>query len=310
MHKVLLEWFEKHGRHELPWRQTQDVYKIYLSEIMLQQTQVSRVESEYYPKFLKRFPTLKDLAQASENEVLALWSGLGYYSRARNLLQCAKICQDALPKEPRALMKLPGIGTYTANAICAFAYNQPVAVVDTNIKRVLMRFFALKNEKEVHQKAQMLLNTEVPKEHNLALMDLGSLICTPKNPRCNQCPLQQWCLGKETPHAFGKGKAVKREEKVIHFGIFVQKGHIALQRSTQNLYKNMWILPTIESAKHPFATFRHSYTKYNIQATLTFLNQKPPNTHLIPLQELSTYPVASIAQKGIKKAIKFLQADL
>ncbi|BAF69320.1 A/G-specific adenine glycosylase [Nitratiruptor sp. SB155-2] len=310
MHKVLLEWFEKHGRHELPWRQTQDVYKIYLSEIMLQQTQVSRVEGEYYPKFLKRFPTLKALAQASENEVLALWSGLGYYSRARNLLQCAKICKDTLPKEPKELMKLPGIGTYTANAICAFAYNQPVAVVDTNIKRVIMRFFALQDEKEVQQKAQMILNTNEPKKHNLALMDLGSLLCTPKNPLCDQCPIQQWCAGKESPHSFGKTKKTKREEKVIHFGIFLQSGHIAMERSNKNLYKNMFILPAIESAPKPFATFKHSYTKYNIQATLTLLNKRPPNTHLIPLQALSAYPVASIALKGIKKAIKHLQEDL
>ncbi|MDQ7059837.1 MAG: hypothetical protein Q9M43_01345 [Sulfurimonas sp.] len=153
--KSLLDWYEKQARLSLPWRTTTNIYHIYLSEIMLQQTQVSRVEAEYYPRFLQRFPTLLSLSRASIEEVNALWSGLGYYRRAKNLHATAQLSPAGLPSTMSELMQLPGIGKYTASAICSFGYKQTLSVVDTNIKRVLKRYFAqeIPSDKEVWQLA-------------------------------------------------------------------------------------------------------------------------------------------------------------
>ena len=132
-----MQWYETNGRHDLPWRNTDDVYHIYLSEIMLQQTQVNRVRDEYYPQFLEKFPSLEVLANAEQDEVLTAWSGLGYYSRARNLHKTAIASPNSLPSIEQELIKLPGIGRYTASAICSFGHNQKIPVVDTNIARVV-----------------------------------------------------------------------------------------------------------------------------------------------------------------------------
>jgi A/G-specific adenine glycosylase len=158
IHTQLLYWYKKDGRHHLPWRNTTNIYHIYLSEIMLQQTQVNRVMEEYYPNFIEKFPTLEELANAKEEEVLAAWSGLGYYSRARNLHKTAKQVKNKMPNEYKSLLVLPGIGKYTASAICSFGYHQSIVVVDTNIARVIRRFFALNdtNEKDVEKKANIL----------------------------------------------------------------------------------------------------------------------------------------------------------
>ena len=171
----LLEWYKIYGRHSLPWRNTDDMYHIYLSEIMLQQTQVNRVMEEYYPQFLEKFPSLKILAEANQEDVLSAWSGLGYYSRARNLHKTAQLCPDILPNTQEELLELPGIGRYTASAICSFGHNQTIPVVDTNIARVIKRFFALLNPKDatIWNSATSFVNTKQPRHHNLALMDLG-----------------------------------------------------------------------------------------------------------------------------------------
>ncbi|MBY0354265.1 MAG: hypothetical protein K2Q12_00885, partial [Rickettsiales bacterium] len=138
-HQTIHDWYAAHGRHSLPWRLTRDPYAIYVSEIMLQQTQVATVLTRFYHPFLARFPTLQSLADASQEEVLKAWEGLGYYSRARNLHQAAKICAPTLPTTVEGLLELPGIGRNTAHAIAAFAYHQPVAVMEANVKRVLHR---------------------------------------------------------------------------------------------------------------------------------------------------------------------------
>ena len=175
----LQEWYVNHGRHDLPWRNTDNMYHIYLSEIMLQQTQVSRVLEEYYPQFLEKYPTLMSLASAPQEDVLSAWSGLGYYSRARNLHKTAIACPESLPKTQEELMKLPGIGRYTASAICSFGHEQNIPVVDTNIARVIKRFFSLLEPKEVTlwSHAKEFVNNNESRHHNLALMDLGSLVC-------------------------------------------------------------------------------------------------------------------------------------
>ena len=191
--KAIFEWYHINGRHDLPWRQTEDAYKIYLSEIMLQQTQVKTVLERFYFPFLKRFPTLESVAKAPLDDVLKAWEGLGYYTRAKNLHHTAMTCEKALPSSPEELGGLKGIGKSTAHAICAFAYKQALPILDANVKRVLCRFYGLecKDEKVLWQKAWELLDTKHPYEYNQAMMDIGSMVCTPKEPQCDRCPLDR-----------------------------------------------------------------------------------------------------------------------
>ncbi len=210
----ILAWQEKHGRQGLPWQSTQDPYKVWLSEIMLQQTQVMTVLA-YYPRFLKRFSSVRALAAATQDEVLALWSGLGYYSRARNLHRCAiTVVNDyegQFPKTAEQLQSLPGIGRSTAAAIAAFCYGERVAILDANVKRVLTRILGFSedlaqqsNERLLWDKATDLLPTEslasaMPR-HTQAMMDLGATVCTTRKPACILCPLSPLCV------AFQQGK--------------------------------------------------------------------------------------------------------
>lgn len=304
VHAKLLEWFEKEGRHHLPWRNTDNIYHIYLSEIMLQQTQVNRVMEEYYPKFLERFPTLGSLANASLEEVLSLWSGLGYYSRAKNLHESAKISQDTLPNNFKELQKLPGIGRYTASAICSFGYNQCVAVVDTNIKRVLCRVFRLAqtNDKVVWEKAEAFLNKELPKEHNLALMDLGSMLCTPKAPKCNICPLKHFCQGKEQAEQL---TTVKKKEYVamdLFFGICIKEEKIAMTPSQNGMYKGMLLLPQVDPIEEEFlGSYKHAYTKYRLTVKLYRSDRVPEDVVWVDLERFLDGHYPSL----VKKAAKF-----
>ena len=298
--KRLLEWYEANGRHDLPWRQSRDPYRVYISEIMLQQTQVERVRSHYYPAFLAKFPTLSALAKAPLDEVLALWSGLGYYQRARNLHKTALLCPDGLPKSLEELKKLPGIGDYTAAAICSFAYDQPVAVVDTNIKRLLSRLFALSSPtpSKLWHVASQLLHPKRPRDHNLALMDLGALVCTAQNPKCEACPLTHLCQA-EDPLLFGQNKRQKRKDTTLHFGISIQDGKLAMVRSQKRLYEGMLLFPPVSPTSEPLVTYRHSYTRYNLTIHLHSLPTPPKNAVWIDIQRLQEYPLASLATKGI-----------
>lgn len=300
----LLEWFEKHGRHELPWRQTRDIYKVYLSEVMLQQTQVSRVKEHYYPLFLEKYPSLEDLATANLDEVLSDWSGLGYYTRARNLHACAQLCaKNGLPQQMEELQKLPGLGRYTASAVCSFALEQKVAVVDTNIKRVLKRYFALLDEKELQKRAEEFLNTSHPRAHNLALMDLGSLVCTPKNPTCKACPLMLTCKGKDDPLTYSTTKKTQYENLELFLGVCIKEDKIALVKSEEKLYKGLYILPSIEPIEERFiASFKHSYTKYRISVSLYKTTQIPEKSKWFSYENLLQAPISSMT----KKALKFL----
>ena len=263
----LLEWFATHGRHDLPWRKTDDPYHIYVSEIMLQQTQVERVLDKY-PIFLKRFPSLEALAKASSDEVLALWSGLGYYRRALAMHKCAKQCDGELPRSVKELLKLPGIGKYTAHAIVSFAYEATVPVVDVNIERLLRRYFGLTgSQKEVWTKAEEYLNFAYPKEHNLALMDLGAMVCT-ASPKCEICPLQKSCRGKEEPLAYWDKKQKMREKLTLRFALMQKDDQIAFVPSGGSMYRGMLLLPKIAPTTKPIAHTKHNYTKYNIDAYL------------------------------------------
>ena len=200
--RKLLAWYDKEKR-DLPWRNTKDPYRIWVSEIMLQQTQVKTV-IPYYERWIRTFPTIENLSNAPEQKVLKLWEGLGYYSRAKNLKKASQIiCKEMnkeLPKTVKALQKLPGIGRYTAGAISSIAFGLKAPVLDGNIKRVLSRLFCINengttsaSEKILWQKSEDLVPDRRPGDFNQALMELGATICTPNSPLCQQCPLQNKC---------------------------------------------------------------------------------------------------------------------
>jgi A/G-specific adenine glycosylase len=201
----LLDWFRMH-RRALPWRASPDAYRVWVAEIMLQQTRIAAV-LPYYERFLARFPDVESLARAREEDVLRLWSGLGYYSRARNFHRAAKeVVSRHQGKFPRGLadaLALPGIGRYTAAAVLSIAYNVPVSVLDGNVARVLARLRAVRGDlrsagrwQRLSETAQQLLPRNAPSDWNQALMELGETICTPLSPRCGECPLSRWCRAR------------------------------------------------------------------------------------------------------------------
>jgi A/G-specific adenine glycosylase len=204
----LIRWHKSHGRHDLPWQKTTDPYRVWLSEIMLQQTQVSTA-TPYYARFLERFPALTDLAAAPVDEVMALWSGLGYYARARNLYACANaIVRDhrgQFPRSPEALAALPGIGRSTANSIATFCFGAKAPILDGNVKRVLCRAYGIEGvptggavEKQLWALAETLMPARHGDIYNQAQMDLGATVCTRSKPRCADCPLQDICVANAT----------------------------------------------------------------------------------------------------------------
>lgn len=229
-HTRLQRWYQAHGRTGLPWRNTDDAYAIYISEIMLQQTQVKTVLERYYHPFLKRFPTLAALAESDADDVLTAWQGLGYYNRALNLRAAAKACNGRLPDTLDGLIALPGIGRNTAHAICAFAYHKPVPVMEANVKRVLARVFAMSEprEQELWDKAEALLDRKHPFDYNQAMMDIGAMVCTRRKPSCSQCPLNTICKGKATPESYPTPKRKKATP--------VHRKNIAVLRNAEGMY--------------------------------------------------------------------------
>lgn len=303
-HIKLLQWYEKNGRHDLLWRNTKEIYHVYLSEIMLQQTQVNRVMNEYYPKFLEKFPTLKKLAEASLEDVLSCWSGLGYYSRARNLHKTAQLSNDTFPTSMEELQKLPGIGKYTASAICSFGYHQQVSVVDTNIARVLKRYFALVEVSDslIWKYADNFLNPNETRSHNLALMDLGAMICLPLNPLCPLCPLSKGCDGKETPELYTQKKKKEYESLDLFYALYTKDSKIALVKTTGKMYKGMLELPTVDPCDENFiGEFNHSYTKYRLRVKLYKVDNVTDEVIWIDFDEIDTTPISSLTKKALHK---------
>ena len=201
----LLAWFRAQKR-DLPWRRSRNPYRVWIAEIMLQQTRIAAV-LPYYRRFLRRFPRVESLAAAREAEVLKMWSGLGYYSRARNLHRAARqiiaVHGGKFPREWEQALALPGIGAYTAAAVLSIAYDAPLAVLDGNVARVLARLGAMRGElrepsrwKYLQKAAQRLLAAEAPGDWNQALMELGETICTPQSPRCGECPVAEYCRAR------------------------------------------------------------------------------------------------------------------
>jgi A/G-specific adenine glycosylase len=261
----VLTWFAKRQR-DLPWRRTQDPYRIWLSEIMLQQTRVAAV-IPYYERFLASFPNVRALARARADRVLASWAGLGYYSRARNLLSAAKeiVARHAgrFPREYEAALSLPGIGRYTAAAVLSIAYHEPHAVVDGNVARVLSRIGAWPGDirapaarRKLEAAAQDLLAPNAPGDWNQAMMELGATVCTPKSPRCGECPAAKWCRARKLgiveklPSAHKKRATVK--VTLAAAVILDSRGRTLLVRQTAGdgaLFSRMWQFPALETSK-------------------------------------------------------------
>ena len=215
----LLQWYNEHKRN-LPWRMSPKPYNVWLSEIILQQTRVSQ-GLPYYQRFVEKYPTVQELAAAPPQEVMRLWQGLGYYSRARNLHACAKkICDEhrgIFPTTFEALKKLPGIGDYTAAAIASICFKQAVAVVDGNVYRVMARVFGIdtdinspKAKKEFFELANTLIHPEKPDDYNQAVMEFGALHCTPQNPKCTTCPVSKICVAKQKDMQIGRASCRER----------------------------------------------------------------------------------------------------
>lgn len=261
IHARLTRWFGEHAR-PLPWRATKDPYAIWLSEVILQQTQVVQGES-YYHKFLDLFPTIADLANASEDEVLRAWQGLGYYSRGRNLLKTAKIIHenygDVFPNKLEDVKRLPGVGPYTQAAILSFAFNQPYAAVDGNVYRVLSRLYAdatpidtTEGQKHFRTLATELLDTQNAGAHNQAMIELGALVCTPRKPDCLFCPLDKYCLSYAEgnmlsfPQKIGK---VKVTDRFLSFLLIeLTSGEILIERRGKgDIWQGLYQFPLIES---------------------------------------------------------------
>ena len=252
-------WYNEHKR-DLPWRETTDPYQIWISEIILQQTRVAQGYA-YFLRFMERFPTVKSLAEAPEDEVMRLWQGLGYYSRARNLHEAARMIasrEDGFPKTYEEVRSLKGIGEYTAAAICSFAYGLPYAAVDGNVYRVLSRWLGIDTPidtatgKKLFSKwANQLLDTQHPGLYNQAIMDFGALQCLPQSPDCSTCPLEVSCVARKEG-CVDKLPVKSHRTKVLprYFNyIYVRAGAFTFihKRTDDDIWKNLYELPLVES---------------------------------------------------------------
>jgi len=270
---AIIAWQRRHGRHDLPWQQSRDPYRVWLSEIMLQQTQVATV-IPYYLRFLERFPDLAALAAAPEDDVLALWSGLGYYSRARNLHRAARQIAarhgGAFPADFAAIQELPGIGRSTAAAVAAFAFGQRRAILDGNVKRVLTRCFGIAGfpgekavEKQLWHLAETLLPATDIESYTQGLMDLGATLCSRAKPRCGKCPLAEECVAYRTGRTaeFPQRKArAPLPEKFSVFLVLLCDGQILLEkRPPTGIWGSLWSLPEIVPGDDPALAARQRF---------------------------------------------------
>lgn len=283
----LLKWYAANKR-EMPWRLTKDPYRIWLSEVILQQTRVDQ-GTPYYERFLKEFPTLRHLARAKQDSVFKLWQGLGYYNRATNLMTAAQEIsmkyKGIFPSHYDDLIQLKGIGPYTAAAIASIAFDQPVAVVDGNVSRVLSRYFGVeeaidtsKGKKQIALLAQEFLDKYFPGEHNQAVMELGALICTPRQPNCRKCPLNNSCAAlasKKTtliPFKTGKQKPV---QKYFNYAFILKGNECLLYKRTSGIWKNLYEPPLMET---------------NQRAEWTEILERLKEEYSLPLRKLVVIP--------------------
>jgi A/G-specific adenine glycosylase len=300
----LLDWYRRR-RRSLPWRRDSDPYRIWLSEVMLQQTRVDAVVP-YFERFIRRFPTLRSLSEAEEEEVLSLWSGLGYYSRARNLLRCARKVQaefgGEFPRSRHELLQLPGIGSYTAGAILSIAFHQPEPALDGNVRRLLCRVLDLraKSRAEADRTLQATLQEWVADpavaagiaDFNQALMELGALVCTPQRPDCGQCPVNAVCDARlHGAESRLPPRPAKTATTIHHFlSAVVRKGDAYLMRQNREApyLEGFWEFPKVVRQDGPQDVFRKSFG-------LRLKNLRPirPVAHAITHRRIYFHPVAA-----------------
>jgi A/G-specific adenine glycosylase len=317
----LLAWYRQ-NRRDLPWRSRSDPYRVWLSEVMLQQTRVSSV-IPYFQRFLELYPKLEDLARSSEEEVLDAWSGLGYYSRARNLRRAAQLIirdhDGKFPKTHSEAVALPGIGPYTAGAILSIAYGQPHPVLDGNVRRVLARYLGINQpltQSVVRQLwrlvTEMVSSPQVSRrvsDFNQAFMELGATVCVPRNPRCSQCPLREHCqawtrgIQSELPLVISKGKSVE-----LHFtsAVVRQDGRFLMHRNVRDPYlKGFWEFPKIEgrlSLAHTAEAFKRIH-----RLNLLPLGSLDPVRHQITFRKLHFYPCLAQLTQNPPERFRWVQ---
>ena len=293
----VLAWFDEHGRKTLPWQENKTPYRVWISEIMLQQTQVTTV-IPYYHKFMASFPSVEALAQAEQDEVLAHWSGLGYYARARNMHKAAKMLVDEFdsefPQSVEGVCELPGIGRSTAAAILSISRGVQAAILDGNVKRVLSRFHAVptwpgekKTENAMWELAESYMPSERCGDYTQAMMDLGATLCTRSKPQCLLCPLESDCEGRQTPDPtqfpIRKPKKAAKPEKSIQLLVLMnQQEQLLLEKRPQTgIWGGLWSLPELASDESivlhieqrfstqvssviPLSSFRHTFSHYHL----------------------------------------------
>lgn len=302
---ALLDWYDEHGRKSLPWQQNRTAYKVWLSEVMLQQTQVATV-IPYFEAFIARFPTVEALAKAEVDEVLHLWTGLGYYARARNLHKCAQVLteqyQGAFPDEPALLEALPGIGRSTAAAIVAQSFDKPAAILDGNVKRLLARLHCVpgwpgqsKTLKTLWLLAEHYTPESRSQAYTQAVMDMGALVCTRRNPKCDLCPVQDWCAARSTgsQHDFPNSKPKKtnpvRQQK-LYLLQNAQQHYLLFQRPATGIWGGLWslpdqvelekLLPTLPNSEHD-QRLEHKFSHFTLQAEIQRIRLTPAQEQLI-----------------------------
>lgn len=318
----LLTWFAKSAR-DLPWRRTRDPYRIWISEVMLQQTRVATV-IDRYEQFTRRFPSLLSLALAREEDVLALWSGLGYYKRARMLHSAAQLLANtyggSLPKSSLELRRLPGVGDYTAAAIASIAHNEPVAVVDGNVERVIVRLMAIPaatsklSVTRLKDAAGQLLDSKKPGAFNQAMMELGATICLPRMPLCVSCPVMEFCCtrGEHVPRPRQQMNSRKAQYAVVMRALDSGTSHaevLLVKRSDHaSQMPGMWELPLLpagaEQGREPVLRLRHSITNTNYYVAIYAVKENSVELQLedagqewVPSRKLAEMPLTGLARK-------------
>ena len=319
----LLKWYQVYQRN-LVFRKTKDPYKIWLSEIMLQQTTVATV-LDYYKRFIKRFPNMRSVASASEQELLTYWQGLGYYSRVRNFQKaCKQVLEDhqgEIPQTAKELRTLKGVGDYTAAAISSISFNEAKAVVDGNVVRVLARLFRYTRNSEsatarryFQDKAGRILDKKNPGDSNQAMMELGATLCS-KKTNCPLCPVKNWCLSFEkNPEKLPKKiKKTYIDKKMKTFVIHSKQGVLLKKPSPDNLIKNMWELPALKDVEpvghiRRVGHIRHSITnkriiaqvyEYKVKGKLGL--EKPHQFKWVNKKEFAQIPISTLSKKVLKK---------
>ncbi|MGH1470488.1 MAG: A/G-specific adenine glycosylase [Cellvibrionaceae bacterium] len=340
---TVLQWFDKNGRKNLPWQHNITAYRVWLSEIMLQQTQVKTV-IPYFHSFTEKFPTIEQLAQAPIDDVLHLWTGLGYYARARNLHACAKKIVEEyngdFPQDVEALVELPGIGRSTAGAICSIVWDKPTAILDGNVKRVLARFKAISGwpgQTAVANRLWTLAESLTPDTHTgnytQAMMDLGATVCTRSKPKCEECPLATQCVGfsqrNPTDYPGKKPKKTIPVRAVKMLMIQNPDGEFFLeQRPSQGIWGGLWSFLEIpieqDSLEHCFDqlgytakdikpnapqiwdTYRHTFSHYHLDITPVLIPLTRHSHQIMADDSRIWYNTASPQQVGLAAPVKKL----